>query len=124
LLLNILFVNTALQTSRLSASPPTNPHNRSKDATAFMCQICRQTFMANSRPPLLYQHVVAKHDGTDPLACFPQHLQGFDPNDPNGEKKAAAPTTPGAATVKPKVVKKKDDPLDLLLDAGLKPKKK
>ena len=77
--------------------------------------------MANSKPPTLYQHVVAKHDGTDPLACFPQQLQGFDPNDPNGEKKA--PTTPGA-TVKPKVVKKKEDPLDLLLDAGLKPKKK
>jgi Zinc-binding len=87
-----------------------------------MCQVCRQTFMANARPPLLYQHVVAKHPvGTDPLTCFPIQLQGFDPNDPNGEKKVTTSSTNGA-TVKPKVVKKKDDGLDALLDAGLKKK--
>mmetsp|Transcript_1252 Transcript_1252/g.804 ORF Transcript_1252/g.804 Transcript_1252/m.804 type:complete len:81 (+) Transcript_1252:45-287(+) len=42
-----------------------------KDANAFMCQICRQTFMVNARPPLLYQHVISKHEpGTDPKTCL------------------------------------------------------
>ena len=76
--------------------------------------------MSNARPPLLYQHVVAKHPaGTDPLTCFPTQLAGFDPNDPNGEKKPA--TSDGPPKPK-KVVAKKVDPLDALLDAGLKKK--
>jgi hypothetical protein len=101
--------------------------SRSKDATAFLCQVCRQTFMSNARPPLLYQHVVAKHPaGTDPLSCFPVQLQGFDPSDPEGTKAAAAAAASGsgaAAAPKPKPVKKKDDGLDALLDAGIKKKK-
>ena len=61
------------------------------DSSAFMCELCRQTFMANARPPLLYQHVIAKHPaGTDPAACFPNQLKDYDPNDPKGEKKAAS----------------------------------
>ena len=62
-----------------------------KDAAAKMCALCRQTFMVNARPPLLYQHIVAKHpELTDPKnfgQCFPSgELDGFDPNDPKGEK--------------------------------------
>merc|ERR1712176_1079619 len=61
------------------------------DSVAFMCALCRQTFMVNSKPPLLFQHVVAKHpQGTDPASCFPTELKDFDPNDPTGEKAAAA----------------------------------
>ena len=82
--------------------------------------------MSNARPPLLYQHVVAKHpSGTDPLACFPVQLKDFDPNDPKGEKKPANTGTTEAGPPKPKKVVKKDDALDALLDAGLgKAKKK
>lgn len=47
-------------------------------------------------------------------------MKDFDPNDPKGEKKAAV----AAAAAKPKKVVKKDDALDLLLDAGLKKAKK
>ncbi len=51
-----------------------------KDAVAKRCIICLQTFMVNSRPPLLYQHVVAKHPDmlSDPTRCFPE-LAGYDP---------------------------------------------
>ena len=78
--------------------------------------------MVNARPPLLWQHVVAKHPpGTSPTACFPVQLKDFDPNDPKGEKKAAEPQ----AAVKPKkTAKKADANLDALLDAGLKKGKK
>jgi Zinc-binding len=59
------------------------------DAMAFVCGICKQSFMVNARPPsTLYLHVTAKHDGVDPKDCFPS-LAGYDPNDPFGEKKAA-----------------------------------
>lgn len=78
--------------------------------------------MANARPPVLYQHVVAKHPpGTDPTACFPQQLKDFDPNDPKGEKKEIT-TSPTPVAKKP--VKKVDANLDLLLDAGLTGNKK
>lgn len=82
--------------------------------------------MVNAKPPLLYQHVVAKHPaGTDPAQCFPVHMKDFDPNDPKGEKKAAAAKTAGNAPAVPKKkAPKKDDGLDALLDAGLKTKKK
>ncbi|GKZ01471.1 hypothetical protein MPSEU_001097700 [Mayamaea pseudoterrestris] len=89
-----------------------------KDAEAFKCKICLQTFMANARPPLLYEHVVAKHAGLDPVACF-DSLADFDPNDPKGLNKPAA-TESGPPKPKPK--SKKEADLDLLLDAGLKKK--
>lgn len=89
-----------------------------------MCELCRQTFMVNSKAPLLYQHVVAKHpSGTDFLACFPVQLKDFDPADPEGKKKAATATT-ASGPVKPKKAKKKDEGLDDLLNAGLAGKKK
>jgi hypothetical protein len=96
------------------------------DSAAFMCELCRQTFMVNAKPDLLYQHVTAKHpSGTDYKACFPVLLADFDPEDPKGEKKAKAEKAAAAAAVK-KVVKKKDDGLDMLsagLGAGKKKKK-
>lgn len=94
-----------------------------KDAAAFMCELCRQTFMSNAKPPLLYQHIIAKHPpGTELTACFPVHLKDFDPDDPKGEKKPK--TEESGAPVKKKPVKKKDADLDTLLDAGLKKGKK
>jgi hypothetical protein len=92
------------------------------DASAFMCKICRQTFMVNAKTSLLYLHVTSKHDDKkdDPTACF-DSLAGFDPADPDGKN---ATTTTVAAPVKPKKVVKKDDDLSLLLDAGLKKGKK
>lgn len=94
-----------------------------KDASAFICLLCKQTFMVNARPPVLYLHVTSKHDaGTDPASCFPQ-LAGFDPNDPKGEKAAAAKKEASAATVK-KSKKKKEDSLDLLEIGLTKGKKK
>lgn len=98
-----------------------------KDAAAKMCALCRQTFMVNSRPPLLYQHIVAKHpDIVESKAltqCFPNgELDGFDPDDPDGTKAAAAAK---AAPAK-KITKKTSDVgnLDALLDVGLKKGKK
>ncbi|KAL3768347.1 hypothetical protein ACHAWO_006750 [Cyclotella atomus] len=92
------------------------------DASAYMCKICRQTFMVNAKASLLYLHVTSKHDGTAPDACF-DSLVGFDPNDPDGEKAAAAAKAAGPPKPK-KVAKKKDDDLDALLSAGLGSKKK
>ncbi len=44
-----------------------------KDATAYMCMLCRQTFMVNAKLPILYLHVTSKHEaGTDPASCFAQ----------------------------------------------------
>lgn len=92
------------------------------DKAAFQCELCKQTFMISSRPPLLWQHVQAKHPaGTSPQACFPVLLKDFDPNDPLGLNKPAEPVA-AAPVVKKKVVKKNDD-LDALLDAGLSKKK-
>ena len=90
-----------------------------EDAVAKMCQLCRQTFMVNSRPPLLHQHIVAKHpEITDPsqfTQCFAE-LAGYDPSDPKGEKAAAAAKAKG--TVK-KAKKTGGADLDDLLSAGL-----
>ena len=98
-----------------------------KDAAAKMCTLCRQTFMVNARPPLLYQHIVAKHpDIVESKAyseCFPTgELDGFDPLDPKGEK-VAATAKPGGEQ---KTTKKSGNTpdLDLLLDSGLKKSKK
>jgi hypothetical protein len=114
-----------------------------QDAAAFICELCKQTFMVNARKsldfefhvalenislllpsvllagaPLLYQHVVAKHPvGTSPSACFPVQLKDFDPSDPKGEKKLKE--EPVAAIIKPKKAVKKDPGLDDLLNAGL-----
>ena len=89
------------------------------DASAYICKICRQTFMVNAKASLLYLHVTAKHDGTAPDACF-DSLVGFDPDDPDGEKAAKAAKEAAAAAPKPKkAAKKKDDDLDALLSAGL-----
>ena len=88
-----------------------------------MCEICRQTFLVSAKPPLLYQHVVAKHDGVDPKACFPVLLKDFDPKDPKGEKKPATSASGGSNKPK-KSAKKKDSHLDDLLNAGLSATKK
>ena len=92
------------------------------DASAYMCKICRQTFMVNAKASLLYLHVTAKHDDKkdNPTECF-DSLAGFDPADPDGKNKTVVP-----GPVKPKKTSKKaggDDLLDLL-DAGLKKGKK
>jgi hypothetical protein len=80
--------------------------------------------MISSRPPLLWQHVQAKHPpGTDPAACFPVHLKDFDPNDPKGEKKKKTETVAAVAKTK-KTANKKDADLDALLNAGLSGNKK
>ena len=101
--------------------------NKAKqDAHAKMCQLCRQTFMVNSRPPLLHQHIVAKHpeitDPADFVKCFPTELAGYDPNDPKGEKAAAAAKAKPAA--KAKKANKQGDDLAALLGAGLAGNKK
>ena len=82
--------------------------------------------MSNARPPLLYQHVVAKHPDkvSDPLVCFPVLLKGFDPNDPKGEKKATADKAAAAKKSAKKSSKKNDGGLDDLLSAGLAAGKK
>ena len=88
-----------------------------KDATAFMCKICRTTFMVNVKPPTLYLHMSSKHpDCTDCGLCF-DSMAGYDPEDPTGDKAAKA-----AAKAKGPVKKKKEkkvDTLDDLLSAGL-----
>jgi hypothetical protein len=89
-----------------------------KDATAFVCNICRTTFMVNVKPPTLHLHVTAKHPGTPPVECFAS-LIDFDPEDPKGLKKAAAAKTTTVNTAKKS--KKPADSFDLL-SAGLKKK--
>jgi len=75
-----------------------------KDATAFMCGLCRQTFMVNAKPPMLYLHVTSRHEpGTDPVQCFPS-LTGYDPNDPKGEKATAAAKAKAAPKKKRKTM--------------------
>lgn len=85
------------------------------DSSAFMCSICRQTFMVNAKPPLLLLHVTSKHpDITDPGTCFPS-LKGYE----EGKDKEAS-SSAGGGSVKPKkATKKKTEDLDSLLDAGL-----
>lgn len=91
-----------------------------KDAHAFVCKLCRQTFMVNARPPMLYLHVTSKHpsEALTPVTCFDQ-LAGFDHEDPKGEKadKAAAEKKKNATAAS----KKKEAGGDLLgmLDVGL-----
>ena len=90
-----------------------------QDASAYMCKICRQTFMVNAKASLLYLHVTAKHDdkSATPWDCF-DSLVGFDPADPDGKNKPAAAASTGP--VKPKKKKPAGDDLLDLLDAGLK----
>ncbi len=89
-----------------------------KDSQAFMCTICRQTFMCNVKKELLWGHATSKHDGTAPATCFTA-LVGFDPNAP-----ASAPAPAPAAVKKPKKKKDETDDLSSLLDAGLSVGKK
>jgi hypothetical protein len=60
-----------------------------KDAHAFVCKLCKQTFMVNATPEILFLHVTTKHSGnvSEPTACFDK-LAGFDPLDPTGAKAA------------------------------------
>lgn len=51
------------------------------DSQAFMCLICRQTFMINSKKSLLYTHATSRHSDKDPASCFTA-LAGYDPNAP------------------------------------------
>lgn len=99
-----------------------------KDAAAKMCQLCRQTFMVNARPPLLYQHIVAKHPEIIESKAYDQcfaDLAGFDPADPKGEKAAAAAKAAGAKKAGGKKKGKNDlGDLDSLLDVGLTKGKK
>mmetsp|Transcript_17998 Transcript_17998/g.23252 ORF Transcript_17998/g.23252 Transcript_17998/m.23252 type:complete len:141 (+) Transcript_17998:112-534(+) len=94
----------------------------SKDSVAYVCKMCRQTFMINARPPQLYLHVTTKHpaETATPIVCFDQ-LADFDPEDPKGEKAAAAEAaaTKKAAAAKKKKASAGGDMLDGLLDAGL-----
>uniref|UniRef100_A0A7S2NWG6 At2g23090-like zinc-binding domain-containing protein n=1 Tax=Leptocylindrus danicus TaxID=163516 RepID=A0A7S2NWG6_9STRA len=98
-----------------------------KDASAYVCLICKQTFMVNATKSVLYLHVTSKHPvGTDPVSCFTQ-LQGFDPNDPKGLKAKAAEDAKKAelaAKKKKKAAKGGMDDLDALLNAGLTKSKK
>mmetsp|Transcript_12113 Transcript_12113/g.29580 ORF Transcript_12113/g.29580 Transcript_12113/m.29580 type:complete len:132 (+) Transcript_12113:64-459(+) len=92
-----------------------------KDSAAYMCKICRQTFMVNAKASLLYLHVTAKHDDKkdNPTECF-DSLAGFDPADPDGKKAVCAK----APVKKKKAANKGGDDLLSLLDAGLKTKGK
>lgn len=89
-----------------------------KDATAYMCMICRQTFMVNAKLSLLYLHCTAKHPGVDPVKCFLQ-LKDYDPNNPDGK-----PATTGTKVAPKKKKVTKTDDLDDLLSAGLTKGKK
>lgn len=87
------------------------------DATAFMCKICRTTFMVNVKPPTLYLHMTSKHpDIKECVECF-DSMAGYDPDDPTGSKAAAAKAKKGP--IRKKKVKQEDS-LDDLLSAGLK----
>merc|ERR1712232_1348034 len=94
------------------------------DAAAYVCPICKQTFMISVNLNVLYTHVMNKHPGTDPKTCFPQ-LCDFDPNDPKGLKAAAKKKEEAAqlAAKKKKAAKKAENNLDLL-DMGLSAGKK
>lgn len=83
-----------------------------KDGQAFMCLLCRTTFMVNVKPPTLMLHINVKHPTcTNPAECF-ESLAGYDPNAPK-----TAPVAAAKAPVKPK--KKPAAGMDDLLSAGL-----
>jgi len=82
-----------------------------KDSQAFVCKICRQTFMVNVKMELLADHVAKRHPGKSNTECF-DALAGWDPNAP-------APAACVAAPVAKKKKPKKEDDLSDLLDAGL-----
>lgn len=99
------------------------------DSTAFVCEKCKQAFMVNARPPVLYLHVCTKHKPEEFKECFPVALANFDPDDPNGEKAAAAAKKAEAERAAKKKAKAKaaGSGLDLLsegLSAGKKKGKK
>mmetsp|Transcript_19212 Transcript_19212/g.31911 ORF Transcript_19212/g.31911 Transcript_19212/m.31911 type:complete len:140 (-) Transcript_19212:115-534(-) len=92
------------------------------DSTAFICTICRTTFMINVQPPTLYLHVTSRHpdNAATPEACFTS-LKGFDPDDPKGLKKAAEEAKLAAAAAAKKSLRnsKKGGPAVDLLSLGL-----
>ena len=95
-----------------------------KDSSAYVCNICKQNFMVNATKAILHLHCTAKHDGIDPIQCFPI-LVGFDPNDPKGLKAKAAEDAKKAQAKKKKAAKNNGgDDLDALLSAGLSKGKK
>mmetsp|Transcript_31519 Transcript_31519/g.35849 ORF Transcript_31519/g.35849 Transcript_31519/m.35849 type:complete len:145 (+) Transcript_31519:76-510(+) len=77
------------------------------DRNGFLCKICKATFMINVPPPQLFVHVSSKHAECMkcPEQCF-DVLEGFDPEDPKGLKKAAAEKA--AAAKKEAIMKKKN----------------
>lgn len=93
------------------------------DAAAFMCAVCRQTFMVNAKPSVMYLHVTAKHpaEAANFKQFFPEALKDFDPEDPDGIKAAAEAKKADAARVARRKSSKKGgaDELDLL-SSGLK----
>jgi hypothetical protein len=99
-----------------------------KDAHAFVCKLCKQTFMVNATPEILFQHVTTKHAKeatSEPTICFDK-LADFDPLDPTGEKaaKEARKIATAAAEKKQAAADKKkkaaDGDMFSQLDAGLK----
>lgn len=94
-----------------------------KDAQAFMCELCRQTFMVNVKPPQLLLHVTSRHDGTNPKLCFPVALADYVPP---AAAPAAGAVKAAPAAAAPKVVKKKvakKDDLSFLDSAVVKVRK-
>jgi hypothetical protein len=97
-----------------------------KDAHAFVCKLCKQTFMVNATPEILFQHVTTKHAGSSsgPTVCFDK-LADFDPLDPTGEiaaKEARKVATAAAEKKQAAADKKKkaaDGDMFSQLDAGL-----
>ncbi len=76
-------------------------------------------------PPLqlLYQHCLAKHEGTSPSSCFSQ-LAGYVPEAEKSAEEVAASAAAAAAVAKAAPKPKPKTDLDALLEAGLNPKKK
>jgi hypothetical protein len=93
-----------------------------KDSSAFVCKICKTTFMINVQPPTLYLHMTAKHPSlSNPTECF-DSMAGYDPTDPKGLKKIAAEAA--LAETKPKPKKKVVVGVEDMLSAGLSKGKK
>ena len=57
-LYRVLYLTGCLSTELLRRAASAKA---AKDGAAFVCKICRQTFMCNAKPSLLYLHVTAKH---------------------------------------------------------------
>mmetsp|Transcript_11838 Transcript_11838/g.13414 ORF Transcript_11838/g.13414 Transcript_11838/m.13414 type:complete len:136 (-) Transcript_11838:184-591(-) len=96
------------------------------DSVAYICKICKATFMCNAGLPQLHQHFTSRHPALkEPTECF-DCLSEFDPDDPKGLKKKAAAAEAAKKTAKKP--KKKAGAgvasLDDMLNAGLAKGKK